>query len=214
VKYISCILFFFYFLLPHSYCGSVEASIESAETLTEIQLDSSSSDTIIIYLSLEEALKNSKNVYQLNLRRNKLTEFPMEILELTNLQELNLSRNKIYEIPREIESLTKLRVLNLSKNKLQTIPAEIGKLKHLTQLILFQNEIHSLPPEIGELENLQFLDMWGNEIIEFPRELSGLKSLKVLDVRVIEMNKNRQNAIKELLPHTKIYFSNSCNCGD
>ena len=89
--------------------------------------------------------------------------------------------------------------MNVSKNKLQTISAEIGKLKQLTQLILFQNDIYSLPPEIGELENLQLLDMWGNEIIKFPQELSELKKLKVLDVRVIQMNKNRQNAIKELL---------------
>ena len=87
MKYISCIFFFFYCLLPHSYC----------------QLDSLGLDTTIIYSSLEEALKNPKNVYRLNLKRKKLTEFPKEILELTNLWELNLSRNKIYELPKEIE---------------------------------------------------------------------------------------------------------------
>ena len=64
------------------------------------------------------------------------------------------------------------------------------------------------------LESLIYLDMWGNEVIEIPEGMSKLKKLKTLDMRVIEISDIRQKRIMEILPNTKIFFSNSCNCVD
>lgn len=56
--------------------------------------------------------------------------------------------------------------------------------------------------------------MWSNELIEIPDEISHLTLLRELDLRVIQFTDREKKRISVLLPNTKIYFSNSCNCGD
>jgi len=176
-------------------------------------LDSAQLSKVKVHYSLEEALKDPDSVYILVLRRAKLTEFPKEIFKFKNLQELDLSKNKLQVIPGAIGTLLNLTDLNLSRNRLGTLPPGIGNLKNLKQLIIYQNEIASLPPEIGGLESLTYLDMWGNELEAMPVEIGNLKNLVELDMRVIEISDIHQKEIHDLLPHTKIHFSNSCDCG-
>lgn len=161
--------------------------------------------------SYEEAILNPEKVYKLDLRKHKLNELP-ELKQFPNLQWLTLSRNKITEIPEEIFQLTKLQYLDLSKNKIDLIPKEIGNLIHLKKLYLNQNNISSLPPQIGRLINLEFLDLWDNEISVLPDEIAAMKSLKTLDLRNILINDEEQKKISSLLPNTKIFFSPGCNC--
>ena len=56
--------------------------------------------------------------------------------------------------------------------------------------------------------------MWSNELIEIPDEIGQLTSLKEVDLRVIQFSDREKERISELLPNTKVFFSNSCNCGD
>ena len=177
------------------------------------RLDSAQLSKVRVHYSLEEALKNPDSVYILVLKREKLTEFPEEIFQFRNLQKLDLSRNKIQVIPREIGTLSHLTNLNLSRNKLGTLPPDIGNLKNLKQLFIYQNNIAFLPSEIGDLESLVYLDMWDNELESLPVEIGNLKNLAELDMRVIEISDSYQKEIHELLPNTKIHFSNSCDCG-
>ena len=166
-----------------------------------------------VYTSLSEALQTPEKVYKLDLTKQKLKTFPMEIIKLYNLQELTLAKNKLTEIPKEIGTLTNLQKLNLEKNELTVLPSTIGNLTNLKELILNRNEIFKLPPEIGNLINLEKLDMWSNEIDVFPEEISKLKNtLKVLDLRVILINLEKQKKIVELLPNTEVYMNKSCNC--
>ena len=165
------------------------------------------------YTSIAEALKHPDNVYRLNLRKLKLKKIPPEIFTLKNLQELNVSRNKLTEIPKEISKLTKLQILDVSANEIDTLYSEIGMLTNIKELILNQNRIAHLPISISNLKNMFFLDMWGNEIQQFPKEISKLKNtLKIVDLRVINIHENQQEAIVDLLPNTKFFFSASCNC--
>ena len=176
-------------------------------------LDSATLATKPIYTSLEEALKNPEQVYRLHLRKQKLSIIPIEIGRLTNLQELDISKNKIKELPSYIENLPNLQYLDASSNYLSTLPSEIGKCTNLKRLILNRNYIENLPPSMGYLVNLSYLDLWSNSIIEFPESMSLLaETLRELDLRVINMNEERQEAIKALLPNTKIHFSRTCNC--
>lgn len=176
-------------------------------------LDSSQLSITYEFRTLEEAMQNPDSVFILTLKKQKIESFPEEIFMFKNVQKLDLSKNKIQLIPRNIEQLQKLEYLNIAKNKLETIPPEIGKLKNLKDLIIFQNEIAYLPSEIGEAENLELLDMWGNELESLPNEISKLKNLVIMDLRVIEISNDKQKQFQQLLPNTKIYFSNSCNCG-
>lgn len=186
---------------------------ENSLTAQIINIDSLSTQKI--YTSIEEALKNPKDVYRLHLRKKKLTKFPDEIFSFPNLNELVLSKNKITAIPARIEELEYLQILDLSENKIYTLPDEFGRLKKLRRLILNRNEISFFPPSIGELTSLEFIDLWSNTIIEFPKEIANLAgTLKEIDMRVIYMTDLHQYNIKELLPKTTIHFSRTCNCNN
>ena len=72
----------------------------------------------------------------------------------------------------------------------------------------------AIPSEIKRIKSLKKLDLWSNELSEIPNEISELTNLKELDLRVIQFSDKDIERIISLLPNTKIYFSNSCNCGD
>lgn len=177
------------------------------------QLDSAELASKPVFTSLQEALKNPEQVYRLNLRKQKLKTVPSEIFKLTNLQELNLSKNKLTEIPAGIENLPNLQYFDASANDLVSLPPEIGQCIHLKRLVLNRNNIQELPATIGNLAQLEYLDLWSNSIIEFPEAINKLsETLKEVDLRVINMNDERQEAIRTLLPKSMIHFSRTCNC--
>ena len=177
------------------------------------QLDSAELASKPVFTSLQEALKNPEQVYRLNLRKQKLKKVPSEIFKLTNLQELNLSKNKLTEIPAGIENLPYLQYFDASVNDLVSLPPEIGKCIYLKRIVLNRNNIQELPATIGNLTQLEYLDLWSNSIIEFPEAINKLsETLKEVDLRVINMNDERQEAIRTLLPKSIIHFSRTCNC--
>ncbi len=177
-----------------------------------VLLDSLKLDTVYSYTSLEEALKSPEKVIKLELRKQKLKSFPMEILKFPNLQYLDLSKNNIKELPVEISQLKNLQYFAISKNSLEEFPPQIGDLTNLFYLNANQNELTSIPPAIGKLTKLKNLDLWSNNIDRFPDELKDLKSLLVFDLRVILIPDAQQSSIQAMLPNTKVYFSPYCKC--
>ena len=185
---------------------------EKSGCLFAQMLDSASLANSPVFTLMEEALQNPEKVYRLKLRKKKFKIFPVDVLKFNNLQELDISKNQIKELPKELDKLQNLQVLNVSCNKLSQLPNSIGKLKNLKKIIAFKNDITGLPVQIGELEKLEVLDLWSNEMEFFPDELAKLKNLKFFDLRVILMNDEEQDRIRQMLPNTKIYFSPSCKC--
>lgn len=173
------------------------------------------SDTNLTYTNLEEALKTPDAVYHLDLSKQKLSAFPMDILKLKNLRTLKLAKNKIDSIPTEIKQLQHLRELDVSKNKLKEFNKGICELVNLERLILNQNSIESIPAEIKNLKKLVYLDMWDNDLWFFPDELAELKdTLKEFDLQNIQYNYEEQARVRALLPNTKINWPPACNCKD
>mgnify|MGYP001187658034 CR=1 FL=1 len=127
---------------------------------------------------IREAYK--KNLTELDLSGNKLTQLPPEIKELKNLTTLYLSFNQLTQLPPEITELKNLTTLILFENQLTQIPPEIAELKNLTRLVLSGNQLTQLPPEITELKNLTTLDLSGNPQIKLSPEITELKSLTEL----------------------------------
>ncbi len=177
-------------------------------------LDSIGLDTMPTY-TLTKALKQDPlQVYKLNLKKLKLSELPEEIYQFKNLNVLELNRNKFKIFPTQIGEFKYLQELYISNNKIEIITKELGNLKHLKRLEANQNGLVSLPPEIKFLKELQFMDLWGNDIGALPREIAELRgNLLEIDMRVILMSPTEQQAIRALLPSTKLKFSKSCNCG-
>ncbi len=141
------------------------------------------------FYSLEQAIKSPDSVKSLTLKRQKLKEFPMEILQFRNIERLDLSRNSIKEIPKEIQSLKYLHYVNFAQNYLTSLPIQMAELP------------------------LDTLILWDNQIKEFDT-IFQKTNLKFLDIRAISMTRKQQKAIKEIFPKAKIKKDHACNCGN
>ncbi len=125
---------------------------------------------------IEEAKRN--NSTELNLENCGLTQFPPEILELTNLTQLWINGNQLTILPESIGKLTKLTVLGLNRNQLTTFPESIEKLTNLTALGLSRNKLTTLPEAIGNLTNLtNELSLGGNQLTKLPEAIGKLTNL-------------------------------------
>ncbi|HYG50282.1 MAG TPA: leucine-rich repeat domain-containing protein [Flavobacteriales bacterium] len=165
-----------------------------------------------IYRNLDMALRNPDEVEILDLSKQHLKEFPVEIFKFTNLRELYMSKNRLSAIPAEIGTLTKLEIVDFSRNKLESLPHEITKCVKLRKLIANNNIISELPSKMNLLQELEYLDLWSNDLGAFPESIRFCKKLKEVDMRVIELTKTEQETMQKLLPNTTIYFSPHCNC--
>jgi len=184
------------------------AIIGRAQLLPQTTLDS-----VKTFHSLESALKDPEHVYRLDLSHKKLKEVPATISALKNLNALDLGQNRLKELPEWLGDLQYMQEFRAPKNKFGAMPAIICQWKHLKRLDLHQNEITALLACMGELKDLTSIDLWSNDLEEFPDELSGMTALKFMDLRVIQFDQTEMDKIEQLLPRTKIFFSQPCNCG-
>lgn len=169
-------------------------------------------DTAEVYKSIEELEGRELQVIHLKLKRDKLTEVPIEIQKLKNLQVLDLSKNKIDSIPAWIGELKHLQILDFSSNEIDSIPPEIAKLQHLKKLSFGDNYISEVPEELGQLSQLEDLDLWSNTLYNIPSSLDSLKNLKRLDMRVNNISDDVQREIIDRFPEVKTFFSYDCDC--
>ncbi len=135
----------------------------------------------------QEALKRiqtarQKNSWELDLSHLQLTEFPKEILELTNLMWLDLGNNQLSTIPEAVGKLTNLENLYLENNQLSTLPEVIGKLTNLETLSLENNQLSTIPEAIGKLTNLENLYLENNQLSTIPETTGKLTNLKNLEL--------------------------------
>ena len=169
------------------------------------------------YKSLDEAFKNPKEVYRLNLdwkklgtitdsielftnltylriSSNELTEFPVSICKLTNLTELDISWNKITNLPDCISNLTKLEKLDAGQNKISVLPNSICSLANLTELNISGNKLKELPANIGNLSNLKKLDLASNNLESLPQSITKLTNATHID---FDFSFNRYKSLPE-----------------
>ncbi|WP_188315872.1 leucine-rich repeat domain-containing protein [Chitinophaga agrisoli] len=116
-----------------------------------------------VYRSLEEALANKNDVYNLRLYRFKWEDLQL-IATLKQLQYLALENGKLDSLPEAICSLPDIRTLNLCGNKFTKIPEGVRRMKQLDYLVMYDNEIREVPAWIGELTNLKTLILVRNKI--------------------------------------------------
>ena len=112
--------------------------------------------------------------------KDKLTEIPPEVFELTHLKTLKLSYNRISELPESLGNLTNLVKLDLSENHLSEMPESLGNLTSLTELDLSRNHLSEMPESLGNLTNLIKLDLSRNQLLELPKSLGNLTNLTEL----------------------------------
>ncbi len=135
---------------------------------------------------VSKRIKKSRLTGRLDLTGLNLTEFPMEIFDITNddapLTDLQISNNRIYHIPEEIGDLQLLERLGLAGNRLTKLPESIGKLQRLQGLWAHGNLLKNLPESICSCQSLRNLSVAGNRIRKLPENLSQLVALEELSV--------------------------------
>lgn len=116
--------------------------------------------------NLAEGSLRGNSLLKISLYDNRLRQFPMQILQHTDLQVLNISCNQLGELPVEIGQLQGLAMLDCGHNKANSVPASIGELRELTYLYLSDNAFCDLPVELGRLHKLRYLNVTDNQLRE------------------------------------------------
>lgn len=137
-------------------------------------------------------LEELKSLKVLDLSKNYIKQFPVEILNLKLLEELYIEDNKIESIPKNIENLKNLKYLYLGCNPFEYFPKEVYALKSLKELSINGKGIEDLlnmkimleiPNGISNLENLEKLDISNFSFLQhLPNDIVKLKKLNYLDI--------------------------------
>ncbi|XP_072527671.1 malignant fibrous histiocytoma-amplified sequence 1 isoform X2 [Salminus brasiliensis] len=146
------------------------------------------------------------NLTELNLSRNELVEFPLEVKQLRNLVKLYMNQNSIKNIPDDIlPSLKKLQFLKMSTNRLVKLPSDMGKCQSLTYLNLSNNSLKDLQPLVG-LHRLKELYVEKNQLAELPRALFQSSALTVFKVSGNPLSKPPEEICAGGLKDIQSYF--------
>ncbi|WP_299189386.1 hypothetical protein [uncultured Aquimarina sp.] len=156
---------------------------------------------VVVYYSLEEALKNPEKVKGLQIRDKGLEKIPNEIVKLVNLEYLRLHHNRFEKIPDFIFKMNTIKVLEIGGNKLNAIPEGIGQMTQLEYLGLKANGLTTLPKSIGILTNLKHLDLDFNPLITLPESIKNLTKLESIYFSHAKFSDAEIKRIKQLLPH-------------
>lgn len=118
---------------------------------------------------------------KLDLQRNRLKQFSW-VSTLVQLKELNLSRNDLQDFPMEIGSLQGLERLYMNQNSIRTIPEGVFScLGNLQFLKLSTNHLSQIPPDLVKCQKLTYLNLSHNVLVDL-QPLVGLSELKELHV--------------------------------
>ncbi|KAL2116457.1 hypothetical protein VTJ04DRAFT_8625 [Mycothermus thermophilus] len=108
---------------------------------------------------------------RLALSHNYLQTFPARFAECTSLRYLNVRQNRIKEFPLALCDLKSLEILDLGRNMLQSLPPEIVKLSSLKVLSIPKNKITRLPLCMGDMPSLSVVKLEGNPLVYPPPEI-------------------------------------------
>ncbi|MDP0500086.1 MAG: ATP-binding protein [Verrucomicrobiota bacterium JB022] len=131
---------------------------------------------------LESALAEPEKVYKLDLSRQGLEAFPLEVTGLPNLRILLLNHNRIAVVPPEIGRLQKLVELELNDNELEELPPELFTIGTLSELEASRNRIRELPAAVAQLHQLTEIELNENRLTRLPDEVGQLTELEELKV--------------------------------
>ncbi|KAL2195986.1 RAM signaling pathway protein-domain-containing protein [Corynascus similis CBS 632.67] len=108
---------------------------------------------------------------RLALSHNYIQTFPTRFSECTSLRYLNVRQNRIKEFPLALCDLKSLEILDLGRNLLQVLPPEIVKLSSLKVLSIFKNKVTHLPHCLADMPSLSMIKLEGNPLKYPPPEI-------------------------------------------
>lgn len=188
--------------IPEDWLAQIESAVRRWEDRLSIQLPGRRLTSLPAWIALD---RHRELVAEIDLKENRLREFPLELLRFPRLERLGLGSNELAGIPDEIGQLRHLTWLDFTHNRIGHVSEAIGglprlvslgasdcrltqfplaftRLKRLRKLGCFNNLLTCLPPEIGNLTCLTKLDLSGNGLTTLPPEIGHLRALTWLNV--------------------------------
>jgi Leucine-rich repeat (LRR) protein len=156
--------------------NSVYSSQKSA------MLNSEELDNSPVYRNFLAALRDSDEVYVLDLSGNEFSSISPQIRKLKRLQILILNDNNLQSLPNAIFALKNLQIIRVDNNNLQSLPEEIGLLPHLDEISASYNELTRLPISLSQAKNIKYLNLDNNRLSSFLPDCSHLKELRTLNL--------------------------------
>ncbi len=150
-------------------------------------------------------LKAGTIIDYVNLDRNQLATFPVELTTLTGLKWLRLNDNQLTALP-DLKALVNLRRLYLRGNRFTAIPETIKDLPALTDLDFSGNPITEVPAWLAAKAGLEGLSFNRTKLKKLPEDLSAWKSLKQLQLGDLQLPAEEMARIRKALPDVAIVF--------
>ncbi|KAK1761212.1 RAM signaling pathway protein-domain-containing protein [Echria macrotheca] len=115
---------------------------------------------------------------RLALSHNLLQSFPARFAECTSLRYLNVRQNRIKEFPLALCDLKSLEILDLRGNMIQVLPPDIARMSSLKVLSLRDNQITELPLCLADMPSLSMVKLGNNPLVFPPPDMVGLAGVQ------------------------------------
>lgn len=139
-----------------------------------------------IFGSLEEALGNTDECYQLELTEGVETEEDLAsaLPRLGRLQTLIFTDNqRVKQFPHELAHLKNLQYLEIRECAIEAFPEDMDKLHHITDFIVSDcPRLRIFPEFIFKWTGLQYLEIAGTGIMGIPAGIGNLTELEDLNI--------------------------------
>ncbi len=153
------------------------------------------------------ALKNCRQLVELNIRGNNIEKLPPDVGQLKYLKMLDLGDNKLQALDTTIY-LPYLAKFRADNNRLTIIPAFLMRCKALDYLNLYGNQIMDLS-SIGQLNRLRTLNIGDNPLRDL-KPMANLGQLEHLTLDWIDLDSTMQDGLENL---RKLRILSVENCG-
>jgi Leucine-rich repeat (LRR) protein len=152
------------------------------------------------------------SVLSIQIKGKKLTKIPNEIFRFKNLQYLDLSNNKLTDVA-GLTAFSQLKKIDVSRNKLEYFPLDFCQLTELDSIIINRNtSIETIPSCMQYCKKLSYLDLWYTAIDVLPAELATIPNLKKIDLTGVQINRAKQDKLRETFKNIQLILSPPCNC--
>ena len=163
----------------------------------------------LLLISLAIAGSASAQPKKIKLKNPSVTELA-NLCKNSELESLTLKGRVAGKLPACLSELNQLKVLKINGVNSNLDLSAIAMLQSLEELNLEHIERSELPKVILKLTRLKRLSLQGTQIKTLP---DGLEHLERLDMRMIDLNRDQQNNLRNQYPNIEILFSSPCQCG-
>ena len=131
------------------------------------------------------------------------------ICSCENIKSLSFKNCSFVALPVCLSANGAIESISFSKTNIQRLPEGLKDFANLQNLDLSFTNIVYLPEDFYQLYALKTLNLRGTAIASLP---DGLENLEMIDMRMIDLSRDEQEAIKAQYPEVKIFFSSPCQC--